>query len=144
MSGLPRSYTSQLIPKPVPDPRVGAIAANNILRPNRFDRPSFVFQLRGCKEICSVVRGQIGPEQTVLHGRAVRRCRRSTRSRFLLGEVTKSDFDRIGIIVVGFGRIELHAFRQNASLDTNVRVFGDRVQEETLDPSLMEDYLLES
>jgi hypothetical protein len=141
--GLTCSYTSQLIPKPVPHPRMSAIAANDILCSDRLNRASFIFQLRSCKEIRSVVRSEIGPKQPVLHSRAIRRRRGSTWSRFLLSEMTKSDFDRIGIIVVRFGRIELHTFRQNTSLDSNVRVLGDRVQEETLDPSLVEDHLLE-
>jgi hypothetical protein len=123
---------------------VGTIAPDHVLCSDRFNRASFVFQLRSGKEIRSIVGSKIGPEQTVLHGRTVRRCRRSTRSRFLLCKVTKGDFDGIGIVVVGFGRIKLHALRQNASLDSNVGVFGDRIQEETLDSSLMQHHLLES
>jgi hypothetical protein len=56
--------------------------------------------------------------------------------------MTKGDFDGIGIIIIGFGCVKFHTLRQYTPLDTNVGVLGDRVQEETLNPSLMKDNLL--
>ena len=49
----------------------------------------------------------------------------------------------IRIILLSSPLIKLHTLRQHASLNTNIRVFRYGVQEKPLDPTLMQNHLLE-